>query len=188
MSMSRVGRKPIKIPSGVEIKLQDGTLFVKGPKGKQDLPIHPFVQLEMDNQEIKVQANKTDKKLITGANAKLARSIVGTIRANIQNTVQGVTVGFERRLLLQGVGYRAQLKGKMLSLSLGYSHPTEFSIPDEITIETPTQTEIVIKGINKRIVGLVASKIRRIRSPEPYKGKGIRYAKEVIVLKETKKK
>jgi large subunit ribosomal protein L6 len=186
-STSRIGRKPVTIPSGVEVKIQDQKLLVKGPKGQLSVDLHPFVHVAIENNEIKISKSKTDN-VITGADAKLNRSIVGTIRAKINNIVVGVTDGFEKRLTLVGVGYRAQAKGKTLSLSLGYSHPTDFAVPDGVTIETPTQTEIIVKGNNKELVGLVAANIRRIRGPEPYKGKGVRYANEVIEIKETKKK
>lgn len=189
MSTSRIGRKPVTVPAGVEVKIQKNELSIKGPKGQLTLKLHPFVHVAMENNQIKVSPNdKTNKQEKTGSSKKLYRSIAGSIRANIYNVVHGVTKGFERKLLLVGVGYRAQMKGKILSLSLGYSHPTDFPIPAGVTIETPTQTEIIVKGTNKELVGLVAANIRRIRMPEAYKGKGIRYANEVIELKETKKK
>jgi len=185
---SRVGRAPITIPSGVEVKIQGLNLSAKGPKGHMTMSLHPFVQVTLDNNEVKVQPHSASGKPITGPDKKLYRSIAGTVRANISNAVNGVSQGFERKLLLVGVGYRAQSKGKILSLSLGFSHPTDFDVPEGVTIETPTQTEILIKGANKELVGLVASQIRKIRGPEPYKGKGVRYSDEVIELKETKKK
>lgn len=185
---SRIGRKPVSVPAGVEVNVQDKTLSVKGPKGTLVISLHSFVLVTIANNEIKIEPNKIDNRLITGSSAKLYKSIAGTVRANISNVIHGVTQGFERKLTLVGVGYRAQAKGKILSLSLGFSHPTDFSVPEGITIETPTQTEILVKGINKELVGLVASQIRSIRSPEPYKGKGVRYANEVIEIKETKKK
>lgn len=185
---TRVGRKPIAIPSGVDVKLNAQTLLVKGPKGQQTVTLHPYVKVSVSDNKITVQANTENTDQITGASTKLYRSITGTVRSNINNLVQGVATGFERRLLLVGVGYRAQSKGKVLSLSLGFSHPTDFVVPEGITIETPTQTEIVIKGVNKELVGLVAAKIRALRPPEPYKGKGIRYSDEHIEIKETKKK
>ncbi len=194
MKTSRIGRKPIAIPSGVEVKIQDSKLSAKGPKGQIVVELHPFVNVTMEAGAVKVQPNQqndpNDKnaEVITGSRVKLNRSISGTIRANIHNAIHGVAQGFERKLILIGVGYRAQAKGKVLSLSLGFSHPTEFKVPDGVTIEAPTQTEIVIKGINKELVGLVASQIRSIRPPEPYKGKGVRYAEEVVEIKETKKK
>ena len=186
-STSRIGRKPVIIPSGVEVKIQDQKLSVKGPKGHLSLDLHPFVHVSIDGNEIKVNKSKTNA-VITGANAKLYRAIAGTIRAKINNVIIGVAHGFEKRLTLIGVGYRAQAKGKVLSLSLGYSHPTDFIVPEGVTIETPTQTEIIVKGNNKELVGLIAANIRRIRGPEPYKGKGVRYANEIIEIKETKKK
>jgi large subunit ribosomal protein L6 len=189
---SRIGRKPVTVPSGVEVKIQDQNLSVKGPKGHLSVALHPFVHVSIEKHdeksEIKVQPNSQKDLVMTGATTKLYRSIAGTIRANIYNVIHGVTHGFERKLLLVGVGYRAQAKGKVLSLSLGFSHPTDFSVPEGVTVETPTQTDILIKGANKELVGLVAAQIRRIRGPEPYKGKGVRYANEVIELKETKKK
>jgi large subunit ribosomal protein L6 len=188
MSTSRIGRKPVTVPSGVDVKIQDQKMSVKGPKGSLTIPLHPYVLVTIDKNEIKVAPNSINKRLITGASSKLYRSIAGTVRANIYNLIHGVTQGFERKLLLVGVGYRAQSKGKVLSLSLGFSHPTDFNVPEGVTIETPTQTEILIKGANKELVGLVAAQIRSIRGPEPYKGKGVRYANEVIELKETKKK
>lgn len=188
MSTSRIGRKPVTIPAGVEVKIQDRKLSAKGPKGQITIALHKFVQVTMDGKEIKVHPNTDSDQIITGAANKLYRSIAGTVRANIYNTLQGVSTGFERKLVLVGVGYRAQAKGKVLSLSLGFSHPTDFSVPEGITVETPTQTEIFIRGSDKKLVGLVAAKIRAIRPPEPYKGKGVRYANELIELKETKKK
>lgn len=188
MSTSRIGRKPVTIPSGVEVKIQDQTLSAKGPKGSHAIDLHPFVRVTIESNTIKVHPNTESEMKITGAATKLYRSIAGTIRANIYNLIHGISQGYESKLLLVGVGYRAQAKGKVLSLSLGFSHPTDFAVPAGITIETPTQTEIVIKGINKESVGLVAAKIRGLRAPEPYKGKGVRYAKEVIEIKETKKK
>lgn len=185
---SRIGRKPVTVPSGVEVKLQDQKLSAKGPKGNLTIVLHPYVQVKIEKNEIQISPKQTDKREITGSKTKLYRSIAGTVRANISNVIHGVSEGFERKLLLVGVGYRAQAKGKVLSLSLGFSHPTDFDVPEGVVIETPSQTEIIIKGANKELVGLVASQIRRIRGPEPYKGKGVRYSDETIELKETKKK
>lgn len=185
---SRIGRKPVVIPTGVDVKLHAKEISVKGPKGQLSVDTHPFVHVVIENNEIKVRPNTNADQVITGSSMKLYRSIAGTIRANIYNMIHGVTQGFERKLVLVGVGYRAQAKGKVVSLSLGFSHPTDFNVPEGVTVETPTQTEIIIKGFNKQLVGLVASQIRRIRGPEPYKGKGVRYANEIIELKETKKK
>jgi large subunit ribosomal protein L6 len=207
MSTSRVGKKPIIIPSGVEVNLNGHDLTIKGPKGKMNFPIHPFVHLGIADGQIQVGINENDdsdseeggstgtslgiKKsnyCRSGSGTKLKKSIPGTTRAKIANIIHGVTQGFERKLLLVGVGYRAQMKGQFLALSLGFSHPVEFPVPEGITIEAPTLTEIIVKGPDKDLVGLVASKIRAYRSPEPYKGKGVRYANENVVRKETKKK
>jgi len=185
---SRIGRKPVIIPSGIEIKLQGQNLSAKGPKGQLTVALHPYVNVAVEGNEIKVVSDADSRSQITGKGIKLYKSIAGTTRANIQNLIHGVSQGFERKLVLVGVGYRAQGKGKVLSLSLGFSHPTDFDVPEGVVVETPTQTEILIKGANKELVGLVAAQIRRIRSPEPYKGKGVRYSDEIIELKETKKK
>lgn len=185
---SRIGRKPVVIPSGIEVKLQGQKLSAKGPKGQLTVSLHPYINVAVEGNEIKVDLNKDSTGKITGKGIKLYKSIAGTERANIYNAIHGVSQGFERKLLLVGVGYRAQAKGKILSLSLGFSHPTDFDVPEGVVIETPTQTEILIKGANKELVGLVAAKIRKIRGPEPYKGKGVRYSDEKIELKETKKK
>ena len=185
---SRVGRKPVAIPAGVEVKLEHNFVSVKGPKGQLTTEIHPFIKITQKDNAIHVNTDADVGKKITGKNVKLYRSISGTTRANIANIINGVSKGFERKLLLVGVGYRAQAKGKVLALSLGYSHPTDFNVPEGVTVETPTQTEIIIKGPNKALVGLVAAKIRKIRGPEPYKGKGVRYSDETIEIKETKKK
>jgi large subunit ribosomal protein L6 len=185
---SRVGRKPVVLPSGVEVKLQANHLAVKGPKGQLALDVHPFVNIEFIDKQITLSPRSEMAKNCRGSKAKLYKSITGTMRAQIANMIKGVTVGFERKLVLVGVGFRAQMKGKALSLSLGFSHPVDFEIPAGLTIEAPSQTEIIIKGADKNLVGLAAAKIRELRSPEPYKGKGIRYANEKIILKETKKK
>tara|TARA_R110000868_G_scaffold253035_1_gene509751 strand:- start:818 stop:1411 length:594 start_codon:yes stop_codon:yes gene_type:complete len=185
---SRVGRKPVAIPSGVDVKIQGGAIAFKGPKGLISLPLHDFVKVELADGFINVSPDPEKRKNLTGVNIKLYRSIAGTMRANIANGVHGVAQGFERKLTLVGVGYRAQAKGKVVALSLGFSHPTNYDIPEGIVVETPTQTEIVIKGSSKELVGQVASQIRAIRPPEPYKGKGVRYSDEQVVIKETKKK
>jgi large subunit ribosomal protein L6 len=185
---SRVGRKPVPVPAGVEIKVQGQELLAKGPKGQLSIPLHPYVNVAVEKHQITVTPNDESRSLITGKSIKLYKSIAGTVRANIHNVVHGESSGFESKLVLVGVGYRAQSKGKILSLSLGFSHPTDFNVPDGITIETPTQTEILIKGANKEVVGQVGAQIRAIRPPEPYKGKGVRYFNEVIEIKETKKK
>jgi large subunit ribosomal protein L6 len=188
MTTSRIGRKPVVVPAGVDIKIQNEEMHVKGPKGLMKVSLHPFVLVQHDGGEIKVHPNTDAEKNITGASIKLYRSIAGTVRANIYNVIHGVTQGFERKLSLIGVGYKAQSKGKVLSLSLGFSHPTDYDVPEGITVETPTPTEVIIKGMNKILVGQVAAQIRSIRPPEPYKGKGVRYADEKVEIKETKKK
>jgi len=185
---SRVGRKVIAVPAGVEIKIQNQQLSAKGPKGHLTISLHEYVHVAVDGGQIRVAPNTEARKTVTGKGIKLHKSIAGTVRANINNVIHGVTHGFECKLVLVGVGYRAQAKGKVLGLSLGFSHPTDFNIPEGITIETPTQTEIIVKGTNKELVGQVAALIREFRPPEPYKGKGVRYFNEVIELKETKKK
>jgi large subunit ribosomal protein L6 len=188
ITTSRIGRKPVAIPAGVDVKIQGEQMLVKGPKGHVTLPLHPFVKVTLADGFLNVAPDAEKRKNITGINIKLYRSIAGTIRANINNCLHGVSQGFERRLTLVGVGYRAQAKGNIVALSLGFSHPTNYSVPEGITVETPTQTEIVIKGASKELVGQVASQIRSIRSPEPYKGKGVRYSNEKVLIKETKKK
>lgn len=185
---SRVGRRPVVIPSGVEVKLQGENLAIKGPKGQLAINVHPYVKLNIADKEILLNPKQEVAKYCRGTQAKLYRSITGTMRAQIANMVKGVTEGFEQKLLLVGVGYRAQMKGHSLSLSLGFSHPVEFAVPAGLVIETPSQTEIIIKGTNKELVGLVAAQIRGVRNRDPYKGKGVRYANEVVVLKETNKK
>ncbi len=180
MTTSRIGRKPVSVPAGVEVKIQDQKLSVKGPKGQLSIELHPFVDVTVESSMIKVHPNAGSAAHVTGASTKLYRSIAGTIRARIYNIIHGVAHGYEKKLVLVGVGYRAQTKGKVLSLSLGFSHPTDFSVPEGITIETPSQTEILVKGTNKELVGQVAAVIRSIRGPEPYKGKGVRYADEII--------
>ncbi len=187
-STSRVGRMPVTVPAGVDVKIENQAITVKGPKGSLTLKIHPFTHVALANGEISITLNPVNNRLITGSNVKLYKSIAGTMRACINNNIHGVAHGFEKKLTLVGVGYRAQAKGKVLGLNLGFSHPTDFPVPEGITIETPSQTEIVIKGSSKELVGLVAANIRSIRSPEPYKGKGIRYADERVEIKEVKKK
>lgn len=188
MTTSRVGRKPVTVPAGVVVAMQGDHLHIKGPMGEKSVPIHPAVLVQIQDGHITFKQNPEVGYTRSGSGLKLNKSIVGTTRANVSNFVNGTSKVFERKLVLVGVGYRSQVKGKELNLTLGFSHPVNIEIPEGITIETPTQTEILVKGINKHLVGHVASKIRALRSPEPYKGKGIRYANEVIVLKETKKK
>jgi len=185
---SRVGRKPITLPTGVNVKLEGAELHLKGPKGQIKIPIHSSLSVGVEGQLLTIKPNQEKSYTRTGSGSKLDRSIAGTTRSHIANVVRGVTQGFERKLSLVGVGYRAQMKGKDLNLTIGFSHPVIFTAPEGITIEAPSLTEVVIKGVDKHLVGHVASTIRAVRSPEPYKGKGIRYADEKIELKETKKK
>lgn len=173
--MSRVAKKPLNLPKGVEYKLDGQQLTVKGPKGSLDLQLPEAFALEENDQVITV----------TGPQEQVA--LRGTIRALVGNMVTGVSDGFERKLELRGVGYRAAMQGNSLNLSLGFSHPVEFTVPEGIDIETPSQTEVIVRGIDKQQVGQVAAKIRAYRPPEPYKGKGVRYADERVIMKEAKK-
>ena len=177
--MSRVAKNPVVVPSGVEITLAVGEVSVKGPMGvlKQALSGNVSVVREGDSLLCKAQNDSAQ-----------ADAMSGTIRALLANMVQGVSKGFERKLNLVGVGYRAQAAGDTLNLTLGFSHPVSYKMPAGIKVETPTQTEIVLKGADKQRVGQVAAEIRAFREPEPYKGKGVRYSDEVVILKETKKK
>ncbi len=188
MATSRIGRKPVTIPSGVDIKVEGQDLSIKGPKGHLSIPLHSSVKIEIDNnKQLKVVASN-DGYCRNGSGSKLKRSIVGTIRAKIYNMIHGVTNGYERKLKLVGVGYRAQAKGKSLNLTVGYSHPVVIDAPEGITFETPSLVEVIVKGIDKHLVGHTASIVRAVRGPEPYKGKGILYSDEIIIRKETKKK
>lgn len=170
---------PVPLPKGVELTQASGKVRIKGPKGELSHILNPQVEVNVVEGEAKV-ASRTQ--------AQAARALAGTTRAILSNMVNGVAKGYERKLELVGVGYRAQAQGKKLNLTLGFSHPVVFPVPDGITIDTPSQTEIVIKGADKQKVGQVAADIRRYRPPEPYKGKGVRYAGEKVVLKEAKKK
>ena len=176
--MSRVANNPVELPTGVEFSVAGNTVTIKGSKGEMQHKLHPLVSVSQEGNQLKMAMN--DK-------SKSANALAGTTRALLQNIVTGVSVGFERKLTIIGVGYRAQVQGKVLDLTLGFSHPVKFEIPEGITIETPTQTEIVIKGLDKQKVGQVAANIRAYRPPEPYKGKGVRYADENVVRKEAKK-
>jgi len=177
--MSRIAKSPIVLPTGVTAKLTDSTVSVKGSKGELTLSLHNQVSLDMSDTEIKVQWDQGNKK---------ATAQAGTARANIANMVTGVTTGFEKKLTLVGVGYRAQVKGRKLSLSLGFSHPVEYEMPKGIDIEATSQTDLVVKGIDKQLVGAVSADLRAYRPPEPYKGKGVKYADEHVVRKDAKKK
>jgi large subunit ribosomal protein L6 len=174
--MSRVAKNPITVPQGVEVNISGSQFSVKGPKGSLSLELHPTVSLEQDNGEIQVRW-ETDKDL----------AMAGTFRALVNNMVTGVSEGFQKKLQLVGVGYRAQTQGNNLNLTLGFSHPIDYAAPDGVTIETPSQTEIVVSGCDKQQVGQVAAEIRAFRPPEPYKGKGVRYSDERVIRKEAKK-
>lgn len=177
--MSRVAKAPILIPKGVDVKLEGNHMTIKGSKGQLSFNFNPSIGVEVADNTIQMVWNRDDK---------IATSQAGTARAIVNNMVVGVSAGYERKLALVGVGYRAQAKDKVLNLSLGFSHPIDYIVPEGITIETPSQTDIVIKGSDKQLVGEVAAKIRAFRPPEPYKGKGIRYAEENVARKEAKKK
>mgnify|MGYP005841481963 CR=1 FL=1 len=174
--MSRIASYPIELPKGVEFSQKDQEVRVKGPKGELTMDLHPSVAMKNEEGVLSFEA-------APGGTTAMA----GTMRALINNMVLGVTDGFEKKLSLVGVGYRAQAQGSKLNLQLGFSHPVDFSVPDGVTVETPTQTEIIVKGADKQKVGQVAAEIRGYRPPEPYKGKGVRYFDERVVMKEAKK-
>jgi large subunit ribosomal protein L6 len=177
--MSRVAKAPVQIPKGVEVKFNENNLTVKGAKSQLSFDFNPAVGISIEDNVIRMQWDKNNQQSIAQA---------GTARALINSMVKGVSEGYEKKLALVGVGYRAQAKGNVLSLTLGFSHPVEFQVPEGVTVETPSQTEIVVKGSDKQQVGQVAAKIRAYRPPEPYKGKGVRYADENVAKKEAKKK
>ena len=177
--MSRIANAPVAIPKGVETTLSDTAISVKGSKGNLNLDLHELVGVSQEGEELKVAAKNQTRQ---------AGALAGTFRSLINNMVVGVSEGFQKKLELQGVGYRAKAQGKSLNLTLGYSHPINYSLPEGVTAETPSQTEIVITGADKQLVGQVAAEIREFRPPEPYKGKGVRYADERVYRKEAKKK
>lgn len=177
--MSRVGKNPIVVPKGAEISVSVDAIAVKGPLGSLTQRAHPLVKMVQNDGQITFEALGESRE---------ANAMSGTMRALVANMVTGVTKGFEKRLALVGVGYRAQAAGDKLNLSLGFSHPVVHQMPAGVKCETPTQTEIVIKGPSRQQVGQVAAEVRAYRSPEPYKGKGVRYVGEKVVIKETKKK
>jgi large subunit ribosomal protein L6 len=174
--MSRVAKNPIKLPAGVDIDISGSNLSVKGPKGNLSVVLYPGISFDESDGEYTVK-NANEKNL----------SMAGTFRSLVSNMVTGVSTGFQKKLQLVGVGYRAQAQGNKLNLALGFSHPIEYAAPEGITIETPSQTEIVVSGCDKQKVGQVAAEIRAYRPPEPYKGKGVRYADERVARKEAKK-
>jgi large subunit ribosomal protein L6 len=177
--MSRIANAPVVVPKGVEVNLNGNALSVKGSNGAMDFMINDAVSASFDDGVLTFKAKKEDRPSV---------AMAGTMRALANNMVTGVSEGFSKKLELVGVGYRAQVQGKKLNLTLGFSHPVEFDIPEGITIECPSQTEILVKGADKQRVGQVSAEIRAWRPPEPYKGKGVRYADEYIVRKEAKKK
>jgi large subunit ribosomal protein L6 len=177
--MSRVANNPVALPSGLEVKVDGQHFLVKGGKGQMEMKIHEYVALKQEDGELRLSAQ---------SEAREADAMAGTMRALVQNMVIGVTTGFERKLELQGVGYRAQSQGNTLTLQLGFSHPVVYTLPDGISATTPSQTEVVIAGVDKQQVGQVCAEIRAFRPPEPYKGKGVRYAGEYVRRKEAKKK
>lgn len=177
--MSRVAKNPIVVPTGVEVLLASDTISIKGPLGTLKQALASQISVTMIDGRLQVT---------TADESRAAHAMSGTTRALLANMVLGVTRGFERKLTLVGVGYRAQAQGNKLNLTLGFSHPVEHLMPEGIKVETPSQTEIVIKGMDKQVVGQVAADVRSYRKPEPYKGKGVRYSDEVVVRKETKKK
>ncbi len=178
--MSRIAKNPITIPAGVEFKIEEDKAWAKGAKGELTIPRLPGITVEIDDGVITVKPSDPQDRN--------GWAMAGTQRALLDNLLNGVASGFQKKLQLVGVGYRAQMKGKVLNLALGFSHPVEYPVPDGISIETPSQTEIVVSGADKQQVGQVAAEIRRYRPPEPYKGKGVRYADEQVVRKEAKKK
>ena len=170
---------PVPVPASVEITEKGQSLTVKGPKGTLEHKIHDLVEMKREDAELSFGARN---------DSSMANALAGTMRALVNNMVVGVSDGFEKKLELMGVGYRAQAKGKVLNLTLGFSHPIDYELPEGITADTPSQTEIVVKGSDKQRVGQVAAEIRAFRPPEPYKGKGVRYADEIVIRKEAKKK
>jgi large subunit ribosomal protein L6 len=177
--MSRIAKTPVELPKGVEFKQNGNVVTLKGGKGELSMELNSEVKLTQEDGELKVAPR---------SGSRFAMAITGTMRSLLSNMAHGVTEGYERKLELVGVGYRAQVQGKNLNLTLGFSHPVVYSAPEGVDIQTPSQTEVVITGIDKQKVGQVAAEIRRFRPPEPYKGKGVRYADERVVLKEAKKK
>lgn len=176
--MSRVAKAPVALPKGVEVTLNGQDLQVKGGKGALALTLHALVEVKQEGETLVFSSSKHPRRLMH----------TGTARALANNVVKGVSVGFERKLQLIGVGYKAAAKGKTVNLALGFSHPVDYELPEGVTAETPTPTEIILKSANKHLLGQVAANIRAFRPPEPYKGKGVRYSDEVVLRKEAKKK
>lgn len=177
--MSRIAKAPVVLPKGVEVQIANGVVSVKGAKSTLKLALHNTVQVVNEDSQLKVSAKN---------NSKQADALAGTSRALLQNMVNGVSKGFERKLELVGVGYRAKAQGKTVNLSVGFSHPVDYQLPEGVTAETPSQTEIVLKSADRQLLGQVAAELRGFRPPEPYKGKGVRYGGEDVYRKEAKKK
>ncbi len=177
--MSRIANNPVSIPKGVEITLKGQEVTVKGSKGNLAMTLHDLVGISQEEDRLQLKAVEVSKESV---------ALAGTSRSLVNNMVVGVSSGFQKELQLQGVGYRAQAQGKKLNLSLGFSHPVVYEVPEGIDIETPTQTQVIVKGIDKQLVGQVSADIRAYRPPEPYKGKGVRYVDEYVKRKEAKKK
>jgi large subunit ribosomal protein L6 len=177
--MSRIAKEPVELPQGVEFKQEGNVVTLKGGNGS--------LSLELNNEVVLTQTDNV-LQIAPRSGSRFSTAVAGTMRALLANMVTGVTSGFERKLQLVGVGYRAQVQGKKLNLTLGFSHPVVHDVPEDVTVEAPSQTEIVIKGADKQKVGQVAAEIRSYRPPEPYKGKGIRYFDERVIMKEAKKK
>ena len=177
--MSRLAKRPIPVPDGVTASLANGALTAKGPKGEDSMAVHSEIEMKLGDGAVSVSPR---------SGSRLARSMTGTTCALVRNLFTGVTQGFERRLQLVGTGYRAEATGGKLALQLGFSHPVEYRVADKVTVQTPSQTEIVLQSINRQLVGQAAAEIRALRPPEPYKGKGVRYKGEQLRLKEAKKK
>ncbi len=177
--MSRVANNPVAIPEKVEVKINPDAIVIKGPLGEMTQALKGEVEIKQEDNQITFVAANSNKH---------SKAMSGTLRALVANMVQGVSQGFSKKLTLVGVGYKAAAKGKVLNLDLGYSHPIDHELPEGITAKTPSQTEVEITGVDKQVVGQVAAQIRAYRSPEPYKGKGVRYSDETVVIKETKKK
>ena len=181
--MSRIAKAPIAVPSGVEIKINGGQFSAKGPKGELGVSIIDGISVQQNDGELNVVVTAEDRKI-----AKQLVAVSGTTRALVNNVITGVTTGFEKTLNIIGVGYRAQAQGANLNLTLGFSHPVVYELPDGVTAETPSQTVIVLRSMDKQVLGQAAAEIRAFRPPEPYKGKGIRYSDEYVLRKQAKKK
>ncbi|WP_286240358.1 50S ribosomal protein L6 [Neptuniibacter halophilus] len=177
--MSRIAKNPVVVPAGVDVKLDGQSISVKGSNGQLSLDVHPSVEVAQEEGTLKFSARE---------NSKLSKALSGTTRSLVNNMVVGVTEGFKKTLLLQGVGYRAAAKGTTLNLNLGFSHPIDYELPEGISVATPNVTTIELSGADKQVLGQVAAEIRAFRPPEPYKGKGVRYADEYVRRKEAKKK